>query len=108
MDINKFKQKLEKEKQDISEELKTHKIITDFGSDVDPNEETDESEEYSNRMSINQTLKERLFDIELALGKINDGKYGICEKCEKEISLEILEISPESKLCKECKTTITK
>ena len=57
MDTNKFKQKLEKEKQDILKELETHKGVVDFGSDVDPDEETDESEEYSNEMSISQTLK---------------------------------------------------
>jgi len=103
MDTNKFKQKLEKEKQEVLEELKKHKGITDFGSDVDPDEETDESEEYSNMMSIVQTLKERLFDIESALGKINNSGYGVCENCKKKISLEILEIDPESKLCRKCK-----
>jgi RNA polymerase-binding protein DksA len=103
MDINKFKQKLEKEKQEVLEESKKHKGITDFGSDVDPDEETDESEEYSNVMSIVQTLKERLSNIESALEKINNGGYGICENCKKEISLEVLEIDPESKLCRECK-----
>jgi len=103
MDINKFKQKLEKEKQDVLEELKKHKGVVDFGSDVDPDEETDESEEYGNVMSIVQTLKERLSDIESALKKINNGEYGVCENCKKEISAEILEISPESKLCRECK-----
>ncbi len=103
MDTNKFKQKLEKEKRDILEELKKHQGITDFGSDVDPDEETDESEEYGNEMSIVQTLKERLSDIELALKKINNGKYGVCENCQKEISSEVLEINPESRLCRECK-----
>ncbi|MEK7062270.1 MAG: TraR/DksA C4-type zinc finger protein [Patescibacteria group bacterium] len=108
MDINKFKQKLEKEKQDILKELETHKGVVDFGSDVDPDEETDESEEYSNEMSISQTLKERLSDIESALEKISNGEYGVCENCKKEISAEILEINPESRLCKECKITTAK
>jgi DnaK suppressor protein len=108
MDIKKFKQKLEKEKREIQEGLKKHKGITDFGDDVDPDEETDESEEYSNKMSIIQTLKERLADIELALKKISNGKYGICESCRKEISLKILDTSPESRLCKECKVATAK
>ncbi len=104
MNTIEFKQKLEKEKQEVLEELKKHKGIADFGSDVDPDEETDESEEYGNVMSIVQTLKERLSDIESALEKINNGKYGVCENCKKEISAEILGISPESKLCRECKS----
>lgn len=84
-------------------ELETHKGMPDFGSDVDTDEETDESEEYGNVMSIVQTLKNRLSDIETALKKINNGKYGICEDCGKKISEKLLEINPESKLCQECK-----
>lgn len=103
MSIVKFKQKLEKEKKEILEELKTHKDIADFGSDVDPDEETDESAEYGNIMSVVQTLKNRLVDIELALKKIKNGKYGVCEKCKKKISEKLLEIDPESRLCRECK-----
>ncbi|PIY58866.1 hypothetical protein COY97_01965 [Candidatus Wolfebacteria bacterium CG_4_10_14_0_8_um_filter_39_64] len=30
-------------------------------------------------------------------------KYGVCEKCGKKISLDILKLAPESRLCKECK-----
>lgn len=89
-------------------ELETHKAMPDFGSDVGPDEETDESEEYGNVMSIVQTLKNRLSDIETALKKINNGKYGICEDCGKKISEELLEINPESKLCKDCKMAIIK
>lgn len=101
--MDKFKQKLEKEKADILEELKDHKGITDFGSDVDVDEETDESAEYSNEMSIVQTLKNRLADIELALKKISNGAYGICEECNGKISDTVLEINPESRMCQKCK-----
>jgi len=105
MDINKFKQKLEKERRDILEELKGHKGITDFGSDVDVDEETDESAEYGNELSIVQTLKNRLSEVELALKKISNGNYGICENCKKEISEALLAADPESRLCMECKKT---
>ncbi|MCL5004852.1 MAG: hypothetical protein M1170_02845 [Patescibacteria group bacterium] len=104
--MNKFQHQLEKEKKEILEELKKHEGITDFGSDVDPDEETSESEEYENEMSVKQALKERLSDIETALKKINNGNYGICENCKGEISENVLEINPESRLCKKCKATV--
>jgi len=78
--------------------------VPDFGSDVDSGEEeSDESEEFGNQMAVAQEYKKRLADIDKALEKIEKKKYGICEKCGKEISLDVLEAAPESKLCKECK-----
>ena len=73
--IEQFNKKLEKEKMEIREELEKHK----------------------------QTYKERLADIDSALKKIKNGKYGVCEKCKKEISLKLLKIDPESRMCQECK-----
>ena len=98
--VQKFKKKLEKEKKDIEAELKKHGQSPDFGNDIDSfEEETDESAEIGHQLSIAQTYKNRLADIDSALGKIQKGKYGICEKCGKEISLKVLEASPESRLC---------
>ncbi len=101
--IEQFKKKIEDKKREIEEELKGHKDFPDFGSDVDPDEETDETAAFGNQLSIDQTLRGHLADIDLALRKIQEGGYGVCEKCKKEIPLEILEVDPESRLCKECK-----
>lgn len=103
MNLQILKQKLEQEKNDILSELKKHKKVPDFGSDVDVDEETDESGAFGNELSIFQTYKTHLADIETALGKIEKGNYGICEKCKKEISSELLNIDPESRLCQKCK-----
>lgn len=101
--IEQFKKKLEGKKREIENGLKSHKDFPDFGSDVDPDEETDETAAFGNQLSVNQTLKGHLVDIDSALRKIQEGKYGVCEKCKKEIPLEILEVDPESRLCRECK-----
>src|SRR3989344_3605370 len=96
--IEQFNKKLEKEKMEIREELEKHKKMPRFGSETtDPDQETDESEEYGNQLSVVQTYKERLADIDSALKKIKNGKYGVCEKCKKEISLKLLKIDPESR-----------
>ncbi len=76
----------------------------DFGSDVDHgDEEADESESYSNRMSMASDLKVEVNEIDMALNKIAMGTYGICAKCGSEISEEVLEVAPESELCSNCK-----
>ena len=41
--------------------------------------------------------------IDLALAKIEDGTYGVCEDCGNHISFERLEALPFATLCIECK-----
>ncbi len=77
--------------------------MQDLGREIDHDTETDESEEFSNQLAEAQVLKRHLADIELALAKIKKGIYGVCENCKKEISRELLNIIPESQLCKDCK-----
>ena len=47
-----------------------------------------------------QTLLNR---IDEALGKIKEGTYGICENCQKPISMKRLKAVPYAKLCIKCK-----
>ncbi len=65
-------------------------------------EEADEVEEYSSLLPVEHALETKLKNIEEALKKIEQGTYGKCEKCEKEISYKKLSVSPESKYCKDC------
>ena len=107
-DLQKLKEKLEKEAGEIEVELSSLKKHTDFGHSVDMEEETDDTEEFTNNLERTDVFKNRLADIELALDKINKGAYGTCENCKKEIILKLLEINPESRLCKECKLKTVK
>lgn len=104
-DSQQFKNQLEKEKKEIESELKKHKNMQRFGGTdtLDMDQETDESEAYVNQLSVMQTYKNRLGDINSALKKLKNGKYGICEKCKKEITPKLLKVNPESRMCQECK-----
>jgi DnaK suppressor protein len=42
-------------------------------------------------------------EVMLALEKIKDGTYGVCESCDQEIESERLEALPVTSLCVECK-----
>jgi len=57
----------------------------------------------SNRFGEENDLKKRLDEVDLALQKVEKGDYGKCELCSKEIEDEVLDVDPESRLCKECK-----
>ena len=103
--LQKFKEQLEKEAGELEPKVKSLGKMTDFGNDTegDLSEEADEAEEFSEKIGEREAYKERLADIELALDKISRNEYGKCEKCGGEISLEVLEVNPESRLCKNCK-----
>jgi len=102
--IDEYRAKLEKERGLISQEMNVDSKPTDFGGDTDHyDEEVDEAEEFGNQLAAAQGLKERLNEIDIALAKIAEGKYGTCESCGKHIEEEILNIDPESRYCRTCK-----
>ncbi len=47
--------------------------------------------------------KSLLTKLDLALKKIEDGRFGICEVCEEQIGKKRLEARPETSLCIRCK-----
>ncbi len=99
-----IKRRLEAEKKEIEEELAKFKETLDFGDESDHlEEESDESEEMGTYLGVKKTQDARLGAINRALEKIQSGTYGSCERCGKPIEQEILDIDPESALCKSCK-----
>lgn len=51
-----------------------------------------------------ETLQERLQDIDEALVRIKEGRYGYCAKCGKEIPQARLSLIPEAKFCVDCES----
>lgn len=99
-----YKKRLEIERRRLLAEIAQNEKPADFGSDTeDPDEETDKSEAFSNQLSIAQDLKNRLDEIDVALSKIQSGKYGVCEKCGKPIAKKFLDSDPGTRLCEDCR-----
>ncbi len=46
--------------------------------------------------------RERLADIDDALGRLGDGTYGVCERCGGPIAVERLEARPSARTCFAC------
>lgn len=111
------KEKLEKARQALREELERFasedpKLTGDWdtrfprhdgGTGSSALEDaTDEVEEYITRLPIEFSLEKRLRDVNIALEKIKEGKYGVCETCKKRIQIERLKTSPEARRCVKC------
>jgi RNA polymerase-binding protein DksA len=54
-------------------------------------------------LSLQENSEHLLAAIDAALGRIEDGTYGRCARCGKEIETERLEAIPYATLCIECK-----
>ena len=111
--INELKDKLEKERKSIQTELESfasedphlkHNWDAKYPSrdESDKDEQADEVQEYDNALSLEHSLELKLKDVKSALEKIENGTYGICEKCGKKISEERLLACPEAKTCLKC------
>lgn len=74
-----------------------NEFVTD--RDTDPNVRADNFSEADNRSAVLNLLETQLFDVNDALKKIEDGKYGICEKTGDEISEARLNANPAARTC---------
>ncbi|MFA5368760.1 MAG: TraR/DksA C4-type zinc finger protein [Candidatus Paceibacterota bacterium] len=95
----------EKELQKMGEKNKEGEWEADFPNEpnnTDIEDEAGEVEEYENLLPVEFVFQEKLKNINLALEKIANGSYGICENCKKEISKERLLAFPEAKNCNDC------
>lgn len=111
--IDELKAKLEANKNSIKKELESfasedpnlkHNWDAKFPNreDADKDESADDAQEYDNMLSLEHSLELKLKDVNMALEKIENGNYGICEKCGKKISDERLQACPEAKTCLNC------
>lgn len=81
----------------------THRTpqMPEYGSESDENAQ--EVEQYTTNLEADKVLEKTLIDINRALKNIEDGNYGICKHCGKEIEERRLMIRPFSSSCVSCK-----
>ncbi len=61
-----------------------------------------EAFEQSKGLSLQQTIKHRLTEVDDALHKFDEGTYGICEQCGETIDWARLEALPAARFCIRC------
>lgn len=71
-------------------------------------EGADEVATFTDRVSLEENLETNLQEVEIALKKIQYGKYGVCEECGKEIDKQRLKVMPTARWCLACKNKLSK
>jgi DnaK suppressor protein len=113
-----IKNKLEKEKKEIEEQLgkfatKDENLKGDWDTrfprfnDNETGQSSleqaaDEVEAYTTLLPLEHNLELKLKKINSALERIKKGTYGICKKCGKKIEPERLKAYPEVENCSKC------
>jgi RNA polymerase-binding protein DksA len=64
------------------------------------------SDSYERELSLNIASNEQevLYEIDEALKRIEEGKYGICVECDKKIPVKRLKALPYVKHCIQCQS----
>lgn len=112
MDINKYKNKLEKELKLVEEEMskiarKNPSNPNDWEAvednlnhdEADEEEVANEIETLDENTGVLKKLEPQYNDIKIALEKIKNGTYGKCEVGGEDISEERLEANPAARNC---------
>ena len=109
--IEKMKEKLLKEKDEIETELA---LFTDKGEgegnydsrheNIGAQDEDNATEvaDYTDKKALAEGFEENLSKINKALKRIEDGNYGFCAKCNKNIPKNRLEAFPAAETCVDC------
>ena len=113
LDKEKIKDKLEKERDTLLEELRDMgKLNPETGEweatpeeldfpESDQNDMADRFEDFEARSSRIKILEPRLNNILKALKKLDKESFGKCEVCKKDIEMKRLEINPAARTCKQ-------
>lgn len=107
IDIPKVIEKLEKMKEEILAKMMMRKAEwrESGAASPEPGDEGDVvsvEREREFETILSSIEKQKLVDIEDAIRKAKEGRYGICEECRTPIQPERLEIVPFARFCREC------
>ena len=106
-ELKKFQELLEEKRKAVLE--RARQMLSEENMTLDTNDLPDEmdlaSSEYLQSFEFRLRGREKslLNKLDLALKKIEEGTFGVCEICEEPIGKKRLEARPETTLCIKCK-----
>jgi len=110
-ELNYFKEILESRKIQIVKNIDGVNNELNQLSGLELNDEGDHASVSNNSMiesAIVQQQTKELHEIEIALGKISNREYGICEMCEDDIGFQRLKVKPHAIYCIDCREIVEK
>lgn len=110
-ELNYFKEILESRKEQILKNISgVNEELEQIGS-LELNDEGDRASANNESMIENAMLEQQqqeLKEIDIALTKMTNKEYGICEMCEELIGFQRLKVKPHAIYCIDCREIIEK
>lgn len=107
--VERYRKRLEAERDRLQELIRDYEQelaearLTESSSDRSPDPGNAEAGsmkfEYEKELSIEQNTADLLSKVEMALRRVDEGTYGICEVCGRPIPTARLDILPYANLC---------
>jgi DnaK suppressor protein len=108
-DVETFKRKLLEIRRDLLDQVERKKLYSkEVGEDGIPDSGDVAAYSYSKEvlMGLGENERTKLRLVEEALAKIDEGTYGVCERCEEAIPVKRLELLPFTRYCVQCQTEL--
>ncbi len=95
---------LEQERDELQRQLAELGFGESGGLEYDPNfaDSSQVTAERGEAEALATKLRETLTDVQAALGKLDEGTYGVCEGCGQQINPARLEAMPSTRYCIDC------
>ncbi len=110
-DVEVFKRKLLEMRRDLLGQVEKNKLYSkEVGEDGIPDSGDVAAYSYSKEvlMGLGENERTKLRLVEEALAKIDEGTYGVCERCEEAIPVKRLELLPFTRYCVQCQSELEK
>ena len=110
-ELSYFKEILESRKVQIVKNIRGVNSELDQLNSLELNDEGDHASVNNNSMvesAIVHQQAQELREIDVTLGKISVGDYGICEMCEDDIGFQRLKVKPHAIYCIDCREIVEK
>ena len=110
-DVETFKRKLLEMRRDLLGQVEKNKLYSkEVGEDGIPDSGDVAAYSYSKEvlMGLGENERTKLRLVEEALAKIDEGTYGVCERCEEAIPVKRLELLPFTRYCVQCQSELEK
>lgn len=104
ININSLREKVERQRDTIIQRIRRLKRDDPFSSTdrsliVEPGTDAAALFGHEQVVVLENRLKTELKEIEMALKKVKNGTYGMCERCGNKIDLARLEVKPSAIYC---------
>lgn len=106
-----FKRKLLEMRRELLGQMEKNKVYSkEIGEDGIPDSGDVAAHSYSKEvlMGLGENERNKLRLVEEALTKIEEGFFGVCERCESSIPVKRLDLLPFTRYCVRCQSELEK